>query len=38
MSTGGGGYLCATAHMIRPEVPWANVMAFVETVGEFGHP
>ena len=38
MSTGGGGYLCATAHMIRPEVPWSNVMAFVETVREFGHP
>lgn len=38
MSAGGGGYLCSTAHMIRPEVPWANVMAFVETVKEFGHP
>ncbi len=38
MSANGGGYLCSTAHMIRPEVPWANVMAFVETVKEFGHP
>ena len=38
MSANGGGYLCSTAHMIRPEVSWANVMAFVETVKEFGHP
>ncbi len=38
MSANGGGYLCSTAHMIRPEVPWENVMAFVETVKEFGHP
>jgi len=38
MGAGGGGYLCSTAHMIRPEVPWENVMAFVETVKEFGHP
>ncbi len=37
MSANGGGYLCSTAHMIRPEVPWENVMAFVETVKEFGH-
>jgi len=38
MSANGGGYLCSTAHMIRPEVPWANVVAFVETVKEYGHP
>ncbi len=38
MSAGGGGYLCAPAHMIRPEVPWENVMAFVETIREYGHP
>ena len=38
MSAGGGGYYCSSAHMIRPEVPWANVMAFVETVREYGHP
>jgi uroporphyrinogen decarboxylase len=38
MSAGGGGYLCSTAHMIRPEVPWRNVLALVETVSEFGHP
>jgi len=38
LGAGGGGYYCAPAHMIRPEVPWANVMAFVETVKEYGHP
>lgn len=38
MSTGGGGYLCSPSHKIRPEVPWANVMALVETVREYGHP
>jgi uroporphyrinogen decarboxylase len=38
LSAGGGGYLCSTAHMIRPEVPWANVIAFVEAVREYGHP
>ena len=38
MGANGGGYLCSPAHMIRPEVPWANVMAFVETVREYGHP
>ncbi|MEI8197448.1 MAG: uroporphyrinogen decarboxylase family protein [Phycisphaerae bacterium] len=34
----GGGYICSPAHMIRPEVPWANVLAFVETVRSYGHP
>ena len=38
LSAGGGGYYCAPAHMIRPEVPWENVVAFVETVKEYGHP
>ena len=38
MGANGGGYLCSTAHMIRPEVPWANVLALVETVREYGHP
>jgi uroporphyrinogen decarboxylase len=37
MSAGGGGYLCSTAHKIRQEVPWENIMAFVETVREHGH-
>lgn len=34
----GGGYICCTAHMVRPEVPWENLMAMVETVREYGHP
>lgn len=38
MSSRGGGYLCSTAHMIRPEVPWANVLALVQAVGDYGHP
>jgi hypothetical protein len=38
MSAGGGGYYCAPAHMFRPEVPWANIMAFVDTIQEYGHP
>ncbi len=38
MSAGGGGYICSPAHMIKPEVPWENVIALVETVKEYGHP
>ena len=38
LGANGGGYLCSTAHMIRPEVPWENVMAFVGAVQEYGHP
>ncbi|MCL5408642.1 MAG: uroporphyrinogen decarboxylase family protein [Candidatus Omnitrophica bacterium] len=34
----GGGYLCSASHNIRPETPWENVMAFVETVREYGKP
>lgn len=34
----GGGYLCSLAHTLRPEVPWENCMAFVETVREYGEP
>jgi len=34
----GGGYLCCTSHMLRPEIPWENVMALIETVREYGHP
>jgi uroporphyrinogen decarboxylase len=38
LGANGGGYLCSSAHMIRPEVPWDNIMAFIETVREYGHP
>ncbi|MCL5408511.1 MAG: hypothetical protein M1135_00575 [Candidatus Omnitrophica bacterium] len=34
----GGGYLCSSSHNIRPETPWENLMAFVETVREYGKP
>ena len=38
LGANGGGYICCTAHMVRPEVPWANVLALVDTVREYGHP
>ncbi len=28
----GGGLLLAPTHMVEPEVPWENILAFVETV------
>ena len=34
----GGGYVCASSHMLRPEIPWENFMALVEVVKEYGHP
>ena len=32
----GGGLLIGPSHVIEPEVPWENVVAFVEAVKEFG--
>lgn len=32
----GGGYLAGSNHMIEPEVPWENLMAFFEAVEEYG--
>lgn len=32
----GGGLLIAPTHVIEPEVPWENILAFVEAVKEFG--
>jgi len=32
----GGGLLAAPTHVIEPEVPWANILAFVEAVEEYG--
>ena len=32
----GGGLLIGPSHVIEPEVPWENVIAFVEAVKEFG--
>ena len=34
----GGGYICCSSHNIRPETPWANILALVETVREYGTP
>lgn len=32
----GGGLILSPAHMIEPEVPWENVTALYEAVGEYG--
>ena len=32
----GGGLLIAPAYDVEPEVPWANTLAFLEAVEEFG--
>lgn len=32
----GGGLLIAPTHMVEPEVPWENLVAFVESVKEYG--
>ncbi len=33
----GGGLLLAPTHILEPEVPWENVIAFFEAVDEFGY-
>jgi uroporphyrinogen decarboxylase len=30
----GGGFVCAPSHTLEPEVPWDNIMAFVEACKE----
>lgn len=32
----GGGLLLAPTHILEPEVPWENVLAFFEAVEEYG--
>lgn len=32
----GGGFVLAPAHVLEPEVPWANILAFVEAAREHG--
>jgi len=32
----GGGLLLAPSHVLEPDVPWENVVAFVEAVEEYG--
>lgn len=34
----GGGYLCSSSHSLGQDIPWRNVLAFVEAVREYGHP
>ncbi len=34
----GGGLILAPTHVLEPDVPWANIEAFVEASREFGHP
>ena len=31
-----GGFLIAPTHLVEPEVPWENIMAFVEAVDRYG--
>jgi uroporphyrinogen decarboxylase len=33
----GGGLVLAPSHMLEPDVPWENIMAFFEAAEEFGH-
>lgn len=32
----GGGFLIAPSHILEPEVPWKNILAFFEAVEEYG--
>jgi uroporphyrinogen decarboxylase len=32
----GGGFLIAPTHLVEPEVPWENIIAFADAVEEFG--
>ena len=33
----GGGLLLGPTHMLEPDVPWENILAFFEAVKEFGY-
>jgi len=35
-TVGPGGLLLAPTHVLEPDVPWENIVAFVEAVDEFG--
>jgi uroporphyrinogen decarboxylase len=32
----GGGFVLAPSHVLEPEVPWANVEAFVDAARAYG--
>lgn len=31
----GGGFWIAPTHLVEPEVPWENILAFIKTTGEY---
>ena len=33
----GGGLILAPSHMLEPDVPWENILAFFDAAEEFGH-
>ena len=33
----GGGLVLSPSHMVEPDVPWENILAFFEAADEFGH-
>ena len=33
----GGGLLLAPSHVLEPDVPWDNILAFVAAIEEYGH-
>ncbi|MEN6401957.1 MAG: hypothetical protein ABFD94_08415, partial [Armatimonadia bacterium] len=33
----GGGLLLAPTHVLEPEVPWENIVAFFDAIEEFGY-
>lgn len=33
----GGGLLIVPTHMLEPEVPWENILAFFEAIEGYGH-
>jgi uroporphyrinogen decarboxylase len=32
----GGGFLIAPTHVVEPEVPWENILAFMQSVETYG--
>ena len=34
---GSGGLLIAPTHVLEPDVPWENILAFVDAVNDYGY-
>jgi uroporphyrinogen decarboxylase len=32
----GGGLVLAPTHILEPDVPWENILAFFEAIGRYG--